>query len=212
LDQDVSAAEAAAQEAKRVLDGYLTASGAAAEAKQQAELIAAKLEEDLKEYAALTLAFAALDRAKDRYRARHQDTMLQRAGEFFSCLTNGAFSGVEIEYDEGQDLLMAVRSSATRADKSVTVGGLSDGTRDQLFLALRLAAIERHLRERGPVPLIVDDVLINFDDDRSRATLSCLAQLAQKTQVIVFTHHRHVVDLAHKVDPATQVIELGPRI
>ena len=137
--------------------------------------------------------------------------MLERAGEFFKALTNSAFSGVEIEYEEGQDLLMAVRSSGKSADTRVTVDGLSDGTRDQLFLALRLAAIERHLAERGPVPLIVDDVLINFDDVRSQATLSCLAQLAKKTQVIVFTHHRHLVDLARTVDPATQVIELVPR-
>ena len=44
------------------------------------------------------------------------------------------------------------------------VAGLSDGTRDQLFLALRLAGIENHLKDREPVPVIIDDVLINFDD------------------------------------------------
>lgn len=209
MDQDVSRAEAEARDRKRILDEYLAASGAAAEARQQAELYAAKVEEETKEFAALIVARAALDRAKDRYRVQHQDTMLARSGEFFRTLTNGAFSQVEIESEEGRDVLVVMRSSPNSADKRVTVDGLSDGTRDQLFLALRLAAIERHLGERGPMPLIVDDVLVNFDDDRSRATLGCLAQMANKTQVIVFTHHRHIVNLARSVDPETQVIDMG---
>jgi uncharacterized protein YhaN len=209
LDMDVSQAEAAAREAERKLDAYRQASDAAAEAKQQAESLVARLEDQIKEYAALHLARAALDKAKDRYRAQHQDTLLDRAGARFRTLTNGAFSGVEIDYEEGMDILKAVRASATRPDARVPVEGLSDGTRDQLFLALRLAGIEQHLKEREPAPLIIDDALINFDDDRATATLRCLAELAKQTQVIIFTHHRHLVDLARAVDSSTFVIDLA---
>jgi uncharacterized protein YhaN len=212
LDADVSQAEAAAREAERVLEGYCQASGAAAEKKQEAASIAARLEDQIREFAALYLARAALDKAKERYRARHQDTLLDRAGVFFRTLTDSAFSGIEIDYEEGMDVLKAVRSTTTRPDARVPVEGLSDGTRDQLYLALRLAGIEQHLKEREPVPLIIDDVLINFDDDRAGATLRCLAELAKRTQVIVFTHHRHVVDLARKVDPSTCIIDLAQRV
>ena len=102
-------------------------------------------------------------------------------------------------------MLTAVRGPPDNPNPRVSVVGLSDGTRDQLFLALRLAGIERHLQDREPVPLIIDDILVNFDDARARSTLQCLAELATKTQVLLFTHHQHVVDLAKAVNPATIV-------
>ena len=93
----------------------------------------------------------------------------------------------------------------------VDPAGLSDGTRDQLFLALRLAGIEQHLEQREPMPLVVDDVLIHFDADRARATLECLAELSRRTQVLLFTHHAYLVELARGLK-ATEVVfchELG---
>lgn len=53
-------------------------------------------------------------------------------------------------------------------------------------------------------------MLVSFDDARARATLKCLAELATKTQVLLFTHHRHVVDLAIAVKPDTVVHQLVP--
>ena len=58
-----------------------------------------------------------------------------------------------------------------------------------------------HVAEREPMPLIIDDVLVNFDDDRTRATLICLGNLSRQTQVILFTHHQHLVELARKAVP-----------
>lgn len=210
LDPDIAAAEAEAFRATQVLEAYQRASDAAAEARQQAELIAGRLEEYVTEYAAVHLARVALDRAKERYRARHQDSLLNRAGEYFKTLTDQAFLGLDIDNDEGADVLTAVRASR-HPNPRVPVSGLSDGTRHQLFLALRLAGIEQHFRDREPVPLIIDDVLVSFDDARARATLKCLGEMAAKTQVLLFTHHRHVVDLAVAVNPGTVVHELLPQ-
>lgn len=75
---------------------------------------------------------------------------------------------------------------------------MSEGTSDQLYLALRLALLERALENREPVPFTVDDILIMFDDDRTAAALKLFAQLSRKSQVIYFTHHRHLVELARK--------------
>jgi uncharacterized protein YhaN len=210
LDPEITAAEAEALCAKQILDAYQKASDAAAEARQKVELLAGRLEDQVIEFAALHLARVALDQAKERYRARNQDTLLSRAGEFFRTLTDQAFSGLDIDNDEGDDVLVAIRP-AGHSTPRVPMDGLSDGTRDQLFLALRLAGIEQHLRDREPAPLIIDDVLVNFDDARARATLQCLAELTAKTQVLLFTHHRHVVDLAKSVYPATVVHELLTR-
>jgi len=74
--------------------------------------------------------------------------------------------------------------------------GMSSGTSDQLYLALRLAAIEKRLVSSEPMPLILDDILVNFDDARAKAALDILADLSRKTQIIFFTHHRHLVELA----------------
>jgi uncharacterized protein YhaN len=204
LDPEIKGAEAAALEASRELLGYQQATSAAADAKQRAELIATELERQVIEFAALQLASSVLEQAKERYRARHQDTLLSRAGDFFRMLTDNKFQTLEIDNEEGDDVLKAIRA-AGHVNPRVAVSGLSEGTRDQLFLALRLAGIEQHLQNREPVPLIIDDVLMTFDDDRCRSTLRCLAELSNQTQVLLFTHHRHVAELAQQVHPPTQV-------
>jgi uncharacterized protein YhaN len=73
---------------------------------------------------------------------------------------------------------------------------MSDGTRDQLFLAFRLASLENYGAATEPLPFIADDVLVHFDDDRSAATLELLAEFGRRNQVLLFTHHRSVRDLA----------------
>jgi len=83
-----------------------------------------------------------------------------------------------------------------RGRDEVPVEGMSDGTRDQLYLALRIAALEQHFRANGPMPVVADDLLINFDDRRAAAALRVLAELSHSTQVMVSTHHRHLLELA----------------
>ena len=102
-------------------------------------------------------------------------------------------------------------NAALVADVRVGVEAMSDGTRDQLYLALRLATIEQQLERAEPLPLIVDDLLINFDDRRAAAGFKALAEIAETTQVIFFTHHRHLVELAQKTLQAEQwtLQELG---
>jgi uncharacterized protein YhaN len=81
----------------------------------------------------------------------------------------------------------------------VDVTGMSDGARDQLFFALRLAYIEDHCARIGTCPVILDDVLMAFDNDRAVAALQVLSELAKRTQVLLFTHHLHHVELACQV-------------
>src|SRR5690606_38997132 len=107
----------------------------------------------------------------------------------FSALTLGAYAGLEIDGDVAT--LLARRADA----RLVPLGGLSDGTRDQLYLALRLAALELYLGGARPMPFIADDLFINYDDRRSLAGLKQLVEISKRTQVIFLTHHAHVVDL-----------------
>ena len=108
-------------------------------------------------------------------------------------MTINSFTGLKTDIDDkGNPILIGVRPDQTR----VTVEGMSDGTRDQLYLALRLATLKFRLETSEPMPFIVDDILINFDDHRSVATLKALAELGTRNQVILFTHHRQIVEEA----------------
>ena len=100
--------------------------------------------------------------------------------------------------DKGEPVLKAMRTGDGTA---LSIDALSDGTRDQMFLALRLGGLSRHVETSGSVPFIVDDVLVHFDDARASAALLALADLAEKTQIIFFTHHKHLVELAEKTVP-----------
>jgi uncharacterized protein YhaN len=95
---------------------------------------------------------------------------------------------------DDEAVLRAVRADGT----DVGIEALSDGTRDQLYLALRLASLERHAHLNEPMPLVLDDVLVHSDDERARAALEVLGDVAQTTEVLFFTHHARLVDLARE--------------
>ncbi len=144
-------------------------------------------------YTVVKLAARVLQQEIERYREEHQDPVLKIGSRYFHELTMGSFTGLRTDVDDkGAPVLVGVR----QGDVRLTVDKMSSGTRDQLFLALRLATLEWRSAGSEPMPFIVDDILINFDDDRSKATLTVLADLARKNQVILFTHHRRIVDEA----------------
>ena len=170
--------------------------GKAAEASQRAEQIIAQLRSDVEQYVRLRLAASVLQQAIDRFRQSSQGPVLDRASHLFAGLTLGSFAGLRSDFDEkGQAVLVGVRPEN---GMTVPVNGMSDGTCDQLYLALRLALLETYLQGREPIPLVIDDILIMFDDDRAKAALEALANLSKKTQVIFFTHHEHLARLAQQ--------------
>ncbi len=170
----------------------------------------------IRRYLEVRLSQTLLKREVELYRAQHQGPVLSRANQLFPRLTLERYRGLDVEYDEHDEaVLCAVRSDG----KTVRVAGLSDGTRDQLYLALRVASIERFLEQNAPLPLILDDAFVHFDDQRAQAALEVLGELAGRTQVLLFTHHHRMVELArsalgtsgmvlHELDPARGVINL----
>jgi uncharacterized protein YhaN len=165
----------------------------AAELAERSQGVLAELRDAVERYVCVHVASNVLRKEIEHYRESNQGPILKRASEIFALLTLKSFEGLVPDFDEKDNpILMGVRPSKER----VSLQGMSDGTSDQLYLALRLASLEQRLRNTEPTPLILDDILVNFDDDRSRATLKVLEELSGKTQVIFFTHHRHLVELA----------------
>ncbi len=131
----------------------------------------------------------------DRFREKRQGPMLSRASDIFRGLTQGALMRLGVDHEQNPPSLYGQRSNGT----TVTIEGMSEGTRDQLYLALRLAALELHLEQASPLPFLADDLFINYDDGRSRAGFEALAELSQRTQVIFLSHHEHLVPVAKEV-------------
>lgn len=172
-------------------------SAAAANASEEAEQHLAAMVSGVEQYLRLQIAALILEQRIEDYRKKNQAPVLARAGELFARLTLGSYANLRDELDEsGKPILLGVRPN----DKEVSVEGMSDGTRDQLYLSLRLATLEQHLGKGETMPFVVDDILIGFDDNRTRVCLEVLAELAAKTQVLLFTHHRRVLELAGKLE------------
>src|SRR3546814_20139597 len=121
--------------------------------------------------------------------------MLGRASAIFAQLTLNSFERLRVDFDKNPMVLEGQRPDG----HLVGIAGMSDGTRDQLYLALRLAALELHLQQAPALPFIADDLFINYDDARSEAGLRALAALSEHTQVIFLSNHDHLTGLARRV-------------
>jgi uncharacterized protein YhaN len=185
---------------------HLSGASLAAEAAAEAQECLARVRAYTERYLRARLAEIILGREIERYRERNQGPILTRASELFRRLTLGAFSGLKAGYDEKDVAVLKCVRNRPGAPELV-VSDLSDGTRDQLFLSLRLASLERYAETNEPMPLIVDDILVHFDDERSRATLEVLGSIAERTQVLFFTHHARLVELARRAVPEGRLME-----
>ena len=166
----------------------------------------AELQAQARHWAVLKLAGLMLGTAIGRHRAGQQDPLLARSGALFGALTGGAFAGLAQDYDASDTPRLAGRRAG---GELVPVEGLSEGTRDQLYLALRLAYLEDYATRAEPAPFIGDDLFLTFDDARTAHGLEALAAVGDTIQPILFTHHRHVADLARaRLGDAVDVLDL----
>jgi len=176
---------------------------ATAEAQRQ-EAISA-LSDTVERYVKVVVAARLLRWSIDRYREEKQGPLLKRAGEIFQILTRGSFERLTVDFDEQPPQLRGVRPGG----RTVDVTGMSDGTRDQLYLSLRLAALELQLDQGRALPFIADDLFINFDDERAEAGFQALAELATQTQVIFLTHHEHLLPIFERaIGPPVSIVRL----
>ncbi len=183
-------------QALRRKSAELEAGSAAAAAEQARRNALSDLEDCAERWTATRAAAFLLRRGIEQFRREQQGPLLARAESLFANLTLGSFTHFKIDYDSAdKPVLVGVRADGA----SCPVVGMSDGTRDQLFLALRLAAIENYMTKDEPLPFVADDLFVHFDDARATAGLKALIELGGRTQVLLFTHHHHLAELARRV-------------
>lgn len=199
---ELSAEHSGAEAALRAMAGQ--ADAATAEARRQESL--AQMADAVERYIKVHTAARLLAWSIERYRDARQGPMLAAASTIFGRLTLGSFDRLMVDFDSQPPTLHGRRPDGA----SVGVEGMSEGTRDQLYLALRLAALDMHLARAHALPFVADDLFINFDDRRARAGLEALAELSRRTQVLFLTHHDHVLEAVTEVfGDGVNVVRLG---
>ena len=181
-----------AEQAARMALAQIDTSGEAAEAKEEMEAAIARYRAGVRPWAQLKLAEALLGEALRRHREKAQGPVVALAGDYFRLMTGGRFERLVVDADSDTPLLLAQPAQG----KPMEVSALSEGTADQLYLALRLAALELQRKPDRMMPLVLDDVFMTADDERAAHMFGALAKFAAASQVLIFTHHHHLLELA----------------
>ncbi|MBW1987935.1 MAG: AAA family ATPase [Deltaproteobacteria bacterium] len=147
------------------------------------EELGRQIRDKTREYAVPALALWLLHQAVRRMEEEHQPEVIKEASRFFSTITNGRYHRVVAPL--GADSLEVVAADGSRKPAHL----LSRGTAEQLYLCFRLGYI-RHLCTGGVrLPVVMDDVLVNFDPLRAERTIQALCRLSQSAQILFFTCH-----------------------
>ena len=128
-------------------------------------------------------ALEVLREANAALQSRFSPRLNQRAGELFYALTGGKYQEVTLT----RELEASAREAGAVLPRRAVA--LSQGTVDQLYLAVRLAVCELALPAEDPSPLVLDDALTDFDDGRMALALDFLKDLARERQILLFTCH-----------------------
>ncbi len=164
------------------------------------EGVVAEIREALSEWRLLAIAQSLVQGTLRRYELERQPAVLNRAAASFSRITDGRYRRL-VTQEDGIDLIAA---DGSRLDAAA----LSRGTAEQLYLCLRLALAAEFGRLAVPLPLVMDDVLVNFDPERARLAAQVLLDATPEHQILLFTCHPETVDLLIGLAPGIKVVEI----
>jgi uncharacterized protein YhaN len=166
------------------------------------ELILAKLDANAETWAVLTLCKTLLDETRKIYETERQPGVLRQASLFFKVMTEGRYIRVIAPLDGAE--IQVERADGVRLPPQL----LSRGTAEQLYLAMRLALVRECAATTDALPVVFDDVFVNFDPARTRNTLLAVRDLAETHQVMLFTCHPHFVNIVEEIVPAARIFPL----
>ncbi len=174
---------AAARSAADCLSGQLHAKGAPAVLQSSAQHLREQVAALEGEYESIRMAMTALESANTTLQNRFSPALGHRAAEIFGELTGQRYSGVVLD----RTFRISAEPSGDGIYRDAAL--LSAGTADQLYLAARLAICDLVLPQEQAAPIILDDALANFDDDRCAAALRWLKEEGKRRQILLFTCH-----------------------
>ena len=171
------------------------------EARLELNLIDAEMYELKKRWQVLATSSQMLETIRDGYETKRQPETLQEASEYLNRLTEGQYPRIWTKL-VGEELLVD-----NAADETITVDKLSRGTREAVYLSLRLALIGAYARRGAVLPMVLDDVLVNFDAHRATKAAELLVEFSKNGyQLLMFTCHDHMRDMFHNLGADVRIL------
>lgn len=163
----------------------------------EASRLEAEIDELAEEWRTLRLSQSLLEDAALAFQRKHQPQVMRTASGFFEAITDGEFRRVMRPLDPEAAPLLCERDGG----ELLPPEALSRGTREQLFLAIRFAVVRETQSGGAPLPVLMDDVLVNFDPARAARAIRVMAELARTHQVLYFTCHPEVAARFREAEP-----------
>ncbi len=183
----------------------LEASADIARFETEREGIAAELRSTMRQWRVLTLARRLIEQTLREFERTRQPNVLAQASNAFAFVTQGRYERI-VQTPDTADVLVVERGQPPKP-----VDSLSRGTAEQLYFCIRLALATEFGRRGEALPLVMDDVFVNFDPERALAVAEVVSDFARSQQILVFTCHPSTRDLLLGVAPGARVIELNTR-
>lgn len=153
------------------------------------ESLREELKTDTGKYISAKLALNVLSGVKENYEQKMQPAVIKAAGEYFKKVTNGSYNKITISLSD-KHLRIFDNKQASK-----TIAQLSRGTKEQLLLSLRLGFIEEYEKNNEALPVITDEIFVNFDAQRAKKMAQIIESFAQNRQVLIFTCHEYTEKL-----------------
>jgi uncharacterized protein YhaN len=147
-----------------------------------------KLHNAYKDWMAGKIAVKLLTDVKSKYEKEKQPEVVKNSNNYFSKITGQRYKRINVSLEEKEVTVFDAREVSKKIEQ------LSRGTREQLLLSLRLGFIEEYERKAEPLPVIVDEVLVNFDPGRAKRTAEVLHEFGKNRQILIFTCHPETVE------------------
>lgn len=165
----------------------------------------------IEDYATTRIMHHLLTQELRAYLESHKNPVLEMAGLYLGRLTQGRYVALRADGDGTNRSLIVIGSDGADYETK----DLSEGTSSQLYLALNLAGVlevehERHESGQEKLPIMLDDVLMAFDDDRAECALDLLAEIGAHQQIVLFTHHEAVREKAASLGGTVRIVNLDP--
>ncbi len=157
--------------------------------QNEKESLQQQLKDATREWLSTKMALKVLNESKQCYEEERQPEVITQTREYFKVITENTYEDLRISLSEKHVSIIDTQGNAK------TVEALSRGTREQLLLALRLGLIEEYEKNAEPLPVVLDDIMVNFDLHRAENLADVLTDFARHRQVILFTCHEHTRDL-----------------
>lgn len=171
------------------------------QARLELNCVEADIKQAQRQWQVISTCLQTLESVREGYESKRQPETLKEASGYLDELTEGHYVRIWTRL-VGEQLLVD-----NHAGETITVDKLSRGTREAVYLSLRLALVSAYARRGAVLPLVLDDVLVNFDAKRARSAAQVLLNFSKLGyQILMFTCHDHVRDMFHDLGAEVLVL------